>query len=253
MKINHLDRLLNTIHSGRVALGAVVTLADCAVGELAGDAGMDFIWIDMEHAPHTLETVQRQVMAVRGTGCAPFVRVPANNPDLIKPVLDLAPAAVIIPMVNSASEAAAAVAACRYPPIGIRGCGVRRATRYGTEAFPDYLARSEREPMVIIQVEHRQAVDNLDAILQVPELDSICLGPCDLSGSLGILNQIDDPGLNRMLDDVCARVKAAGLLLGTAAGDLPRWRQRGVNYFAGVSDWGAMAATFRNFIKEAAL
>ena len=243
------SRFEENITTGKISLGTIITLADLCVSELAGDCGMDFCWIDAEHAPHTIETVHRHLIALRGTGCAGLVRVRANDPMLIKPYLDLAPTGVIIPMVNTALEAEKAVAACRYPTAGIRGCGVRRAIRYGAEDFFDYAQRSNTEPMVIIQIEHIEAVRNLDEILEVPGIGSICIGPCDLSGSMGILNQMQDEKLNSLLDEVCAKVKAKGKLLGTAAGDFPRWKQRGVDWFAGISDWGAMAAGLRNFRK----
>lgn len=235
---------------GKISLGSVITLSDLTVSELAGDCGMDFIWIDAEHAPHNIDGVMKHLIALRGTGCAGLVRVRANDPMLIKPFLDLAPDGIIIPMVNTPEEAEKAVSACRYPPTGIRGCGVRRAVRYGSDDFFSYLKRSETEPLVIIQIEHMDAVRNLDKILKVPGIGSICVGPCDLSGSMGILNQMDNVELNKVLDEVCAKVKKAGLFLGTAAGDFPRWRERGVDWFAGISDWGAMAAGFRAFRQE---
>lgn len=239
------NRFFKNREQKKISLGCVVTLADLTVSELAGDCGMDFLWIDAEHAPHTIEGVMKHLIAVRGTGCAGFVRVRANEPMLIKPYLDLAPDGVIIPMVNTAEQARAAVAACRYPSTGIRGCGVRRATHYGADDFFEYHMESEQKPLVIIQIEHLEAVRNLDEILEVPGIGSICIGPCDLSGSMGILNQMDDPELNRILDEVCAKVKKKGLLLGTAAGDFARWKERGVDWFAGTSDWGAMAAGIR--------
>ena len=244
------NRFFENLKTGKISLGSVITLSDLTVSELAGDCGMDFIWIDAEHAPHTIEKVMQHLIAVRGTGCAGFVRVRANDPMLIKPYLDLAPDAVIIPMVNTAEEAEAAVAACRYPKTGIRGCGVRRATRYGKEDFFEYVRRSENDPMVIVQIEHVDAVKNLDKILKVPGIGSICIGPCDLSGSMGILNRMDDPELNKVIDEIAFKVKKAGKVLGTAAGGFPRWKQRGVDWFAGTSDWGAMAAGFRAFKNE---
>jgi len=244
------NRFNENLKAGKISLGAVITLSDLTVSELAGDCGMDFVWIDAEHAPHTIDGVMKHLIALRGTGCAGLVRVRANEPMLIKPYLDLAPDGVIVPMVNTPEEAEKAVAACRYPPTGIRGCGVRRAVRYGAENFFDYVKRSETEPMVIVQIEHVAAVRNLDKILKVPGIGSICIGPCDLSGSMGILNQMDDPELNKVLDEICAKVKKAGLVLGTAAGDFPRWRERGVDWFAGTSDWGAMAAGLRAFRRE---
>lgn len=250
MQINHLEDFRNKVSAGKIAVGAVITLSDMAVSECAGDCGMDFIWIDAEHAPHTLETIKGHVTAVRGTGCAPFVRVCDNNAGVLKPVLDLAPAGVIIPMVNSAEAAEYAVGACRYPPRGFRGCGVRRATRYGATNFFDYVKSSESEPLVIVQIEHIDAVRNLDAILKVPGIDSICVGPCDLSGSMGILNRMDDPELNKVIDEICLKTKKAGIMLGTAAGGFPRWKARGVNWIALTGDCGSIAQGFRQALKE---
>ena len=255
------NRFLQNLEGGRTSVGAVVTMSDLVVSELAGDCGMDFVWIDAEHAPHTIQDVQRHLIALRGTGCAGLVRVRADEPMLIKPYLDLAPDGIIVPMVNTPELAEAAVAACRYPPsrealrrtsppAGIRGCGVRRAVHYGAVDFFDYVKTSEHWPLVICQIEHIDAVKNLDKILKVPGVDSFCIGPCDLSGSMGILNQMDDPELNRVIDEVAAKIKNAGKWLGTAAGDFPRWKKRGVDWFAGTSDWGAMAAGFRRFRKE---
>lgn len=241
------NRLYKNLEQGIVSLGAVVTLSDLTVSELCGDCGLDFAWIDAEHAPHSIEGVMRHVIALRGTGAAALVRVREADPMLIKPYLDLAPDGIIVPMVNTPELAEAAVAACRYPTTGIRGCGVRRAVRYGSWDFFDYVKASEKWPLVICQIEHIDAVKNLDKILAVPGVDSICVGPCDLSGSMGILNRTDDPELNRVIDEVCLKVKKAGKFLGTAAGDFPRWKERGVDWFAGISDWGAMAAGMRAF------
>ena len=245
MKIE--NRLFANLASGRTSIGAVVTMSDLVVSELAGDCGMDFVWIDAEHGPHTIQDVQRHLIALRGTGCAGLVRVRADEPMLIKPYLDIAPDGIIVPMVNTPELAEAAVAACRYPPKGMRGCGVRRAVRYGAVDFFDYLKASEKWPLVICQIEHVDAVRNLDKILKVPGVDSFCIGPCDLSGSMGILNQMEDPELNRVIDEVALKIKKAGKWLGTAAGGFARWKERGVDWFAGTSDWGAMAAGIRAF------
>ena len=236
MNISNYDKFVARIKSGKLCKGMVVTLNDLTVSELAGELGYDFTWIDMEHAPLTIESVMQHIIALKGTDCAPLVRVPWNKAEVIKPILDLAPAGIIIPMVNSAEEARAAVQACRYPLTGIRGCGVRRANRYNQIPFSEYLKTSESEPMVIIQVEHVEAVRNLDEILKVPGIGSICVGPVDLSGSMGKLNQLDDPEVNNVIDEVCKKVCASGLLLGTAGGPLEVWKKRKVNWIALTSD-----------------
>jgi len=250
MELEPLARMGAKLAAHDVAVGMVVTLSDPAVSEMAGDIGYDFIWIDMEHAPISIETAHLHVMATRGTGCAPLVRVPWNQHGVIKTVLDLAPAGVIIPMVNSVEEAEEAVAACRYPPRGNRGCGVRRGARYGSAPFADYLAISERFPWVIVQIEHIDAVGNLDGILKVPGIDRVCVGPCDLSGSMGKLNQLDDPEVAGVLDEICGKVRAAGMTLGTAGGPLETWRARGVQWIALSSDVGGMCAQARALLGQ---
>jgi 2-keto-3-deoxy-L-rhamnonate aldolase RhmA len=240
MSISNYNKFISKIRSGRISKGLVVTLNDLTVSELAGEVGYDFTWIDMEHAPITIESAMMHIIALKGTECAPLVRVPWNKAEIIKPVLDLAPAGIIIPMVNTAEEAKAAIKACRYPLTGLRGCGVRRANRYGQITFPDYLKISESEPMVIIQIETMEAVRNLDEILKVEGLGSICVGPVDLSGSMGKLNQLDDPEVNRVFDEVCKKVKASGIPLGTAGWPLEVWEKRGINWIALASDCGGI-------------
>lgn len=250
MDINNLKKFHKKISHGKTAVGMVITLTDPTVSELAGDAGYDFTWIDMEHAPHTINSVNGHIMALRGTNCAPFVRVPWNEHGIIKPVLDLAPAGVIIPMVNSAEDALKAVAACRYPPTGNRGCGVRRANRYGAQSFQEYLKNAATDPMVIVQIEHVDAVKHLDDILHVPGIGSICVGPTDLSGSMGKLNQLDDPEVCRVIDEICRKTKEAGLMLGTAGGPFEAWHKRGVNWIALASDCSTMFGKSREILSH---
>lgn len=250
MSISNYNKFIGSIKAGKLCKGIVITLNDLTVSELAGEIGYDFTWIDMEHAPLTIESTMQHIIALKGTDCAPLVRVPCNKAEVIKPILDLAPAGIIIPMVNTAKEAEAAVKACRYPLSGVRGCGVRRANRYGQTAFPDYLKVSESEPMVIIQIEHVEAVKNLDEILTVAGIGSICVGPVDLSGSLGKLNQLDDPEVLDVIDEVCEKVSASEIPLGTAGSPLEVWKRRGVNWIALTSDCASIADQAKNLLKE---
>ena len=250
MQLNNLETFVETTRR-RVAVGTVITLADPAVSELAADAGFDFTWIDAEHSPFTIQELHHHVMAVRGTPCAPFIRVPWNEHGILKPVLDLAPAGVIVPMVNSAELAREAVAACRYPPTGTRGCGTRRATGYGAKPFAEYLEASGREPLVIVQIEHIDAVRNLDAILQVPGVGSICIGPFDLSGSMGKLGQVTDPEVVRVIEEICAKTRRAGVMLGAFGAPFAPWRKRGVNWTAVCSDCSCLFSHARQLLDDA--
>jgi len=248
--ISRLTRLQQVISSGEIALGTVMSLYDPTVAEIAGFSGLDFIWIDGEHGVFSMESIKQAIVFAAAGDCAALVRVRSNDAALLKPVLDMNPAGVIIPMVKNADEAAAAVAACRYYPAGIRGCGVKRASGYNTIAFGDYMQQSKNAPWVILQIEHIDAVPELDRILAVPGINSICVGPCDLALSMGMAEASDSPEVNKVIDEICSKVKRAGIVLGTASGNLPRWRKRGVDWFAGVGDCGLLSAGFRNFVKN---
>jgi 2-dehydro-3-deoxyglucarate aldolase/4-hydroxy-2-oxoheptanedioate aldolase len=239
--MNNADLFRERIRSGKICVGMAITFSDPAVSELVAEAGYDFTWIDMEHAPLDLPATLGHVMALRGTETAPFVRVRSNDANVIKPVLDLAPAAIIIPAVNSADEARAGVRACKYPPRGIRGYGPRRGQRYGAVSQQEYLATADQQTWVIVQIEHKDAVKNLDAILAVPGLDGICLGPNDLSGSMGKLGQADDPEVVQAIDCVIEKARRTDLFLGVSTGyspdTLPIWIEKGIQWINLNVDW----------------
>lgn len=252
MNVNNLENFRSKLEGGTLCLGMVVWLTDPTVSEMAGDAGFDFTWIDTEHAALNIETVQEHVRAARGTDMAPIVRVPWNDPVLIKPILDIAPAGLIIPMVNTKEEAEKAVAACRYPLTGIRGCGVRRGTRYGAEPFAEYIEKSKNDPMIIIQIEHVKAVENLDEILKVKGIDSICVGPSDLSASMGKLGDFGNKEVEDTIDFICKKAKAAGVMIGSigGTGNVEKWKERGANWLAVAVDVNALFSTSKNIIAE---
>ena len=251
MNINHLSDFREKVAAGKICQGLVIQLSDPVVAEMAGDIGFDFTWIDAEHCPHTLQNIQSIILAQRGTGCAPFVRVPWNEWGIIKPVLDLAPAGIIVPMVNSREEAEEAVANCKYPPAGKRGFGARRGMNYGQMPLNDYLESAASEPLVIIQIEHIDAVKNLESILEVKGIDSICIGPMDLSGSMGLLGQTGHPEVLKTIDYIAAKTHEAGLMLGTASGaPMEQWRARGIDWIARYSDAEAMARYCKMMLEE---
>lgn len=251
MKINNLETFLKKIRSGDTALGVVITCRDISIAELAADAGFDFLWLDLEHSPLTLADAMNASVAVRGTDCALFVRVPWNENYLLKPVLDLAPAGVIVPMILNADDARAAVRACRYPADGgERGFALRRQNRYGADPWMEYLEQSIREPLVILQIEHRQAVENLDSILAVPGIDSLCIGPADLSSSFGKTLQFDDPEIENAIRTICRKAEKAGVPVGGFCSDSCYWSRFPLSWKAVGSDSGILFDAFRSKIAE---
>lgn len=241
-EINNLEIFLEKIKSGKLAVGAVVTFNDPAVTELSADAGMDFLWIDGEHGEMDRNTAMLHLMAIRGTKCASFYRVPSCNHTEIKRIIDFAPAGVIIPMIMNADDARLAVEACRYPLDGNRGCGMRRQHRYGADSVnAEFYEQMKREPLVILQIEHIEAVRNLDAILEVPGIDSLMIGPYDLSMSMGKPGQFRDSEVRAAIDTICAKCRASGKILGAyAEGDYDLWKKRGIQYIGIVNDTGAL-------------
>lgn len=216
-------------------LGTCVTFADPTVTEALSTV-LDFVWIDTEHNPMSLETVQGHVMATKGSAATPLVRVPWNDPVLIKPVLDLGAAGVIVPLIRTADDARQAVAACHYPPEGVRGFGPRRPARYGHWRGSDYVEAANREVIVCVQIEHVDAVRNIEEIVRVPGLTTAVIGPNDLSGSLGHMTQVDHPDVQAAIDRVIAAAAGVGLPLGIAIGgdpaSLARWIERGVKWIS---------------------
>jgi 2-keto-3-deoxy-L-rhamnonate aldolase RhmA len=152
-------------------------------------------------------------------------------------------------MVNNARDAGAAVRACRYPADGgERGFATRRATGYGRVPIPQYLEFSKQEPLVIIQIEHKNAVDNIDSILRVPGIGSVCVGPFDLSASYGKTAQFNDPDVSAAIDKVMEKTLNAGILLGGFCNG-PFWKNRFMNWKALVCDFDAMFQCFRSLIE----
>ena len=234
-------RFREKIRSGHTCIGTVISFLDPAVSEVCAAAGYDFVWIDMEHQAMGIETALAHLMALRGTGTDGLVRVPCNDPNVIKPVLDMAPAGVIIPQIRNAQEAADAVAACRYPPRGCRGLGARRGVGYGALPFTEYLRDADRDPMVIVQIEHIDAVHSVDAILATEGLDGICIGPCDLSASMGKPGQTTDADVAAAIDTVLAAAAKTNVMTGIATGyaadSFGTWLDKGVQWICLEGDW----------------
>ena len=252
MIYNNLDKFKKSIKNGKLCKGCVITFSDPAVTEIAAEAGFDFCWIDGEHGILDRTTAMMHIMALKGTNCVPFYRVPACDHTEIKKVIDLAPGAIIIPMVMNEKDAEYAVAACRYPLQGNRGCGFRRTQRYGTMPMDEYYRISQEEPMVILQIEHIEAVKNLDKILAVPGIGSILIGPYDLTCSMGLPGEWSNPEVIKTIDEICRKTRETGILLGAyAETDLSRWiKTRQIQYLGCINDTGALLNGFRQKLQE---
>lgn len=182
-------------------IGSWLTIGSTVTAEIMARAGYDWLTVDMEHSAITLDIAQEMIRVIDLCGVPALVRVGHNQPNLIKRVMDCGAAGVIVPMVNTVEEAKQAVASVKYPPYGFRGVGLARAQDYGWE-FEEYKRWNDDNSVVIVQVEHIDAVNNLEAILDVEGVDGFIVGPYDLSGSLGVPGQFDHPDVVTALNKV---------------------------------------------------
>ena len=234
---------------GEIALSTAMFYAAPLIAEQLGSMDFDMLWIDQEHTGHSPDTLYSLIQAVELTGKASMVRVVDHEPATVKPVLELAPDMIIFPMINTAEEARAVVRACQYPPRGIRGYGPIRAQRFGCVPMEEYLRDVDSCFWRVMQIESAEGVRNLEEILRVPGVDSIVVGPNDLSASLGLLGQYRHPEVLRLMDeigDTCRRCRMPfGVSLGYDEENLRDWIRRGASWIAVSADMGYLDAGAR--------
>jgi 2-dehydro-3-deoxyglucarate aldolase len=198
--------LKEKLKSNEITIGSWITLGHPSIAEILARAGFDWLTVDMEHSAITLHEAQQLIQVIELCGVAPLVRVGENNPNLIKRAMDAGAYGVIVPMVNTKEDAVKAVNAVKYPPVGTRGVGLARAQGYGLE-FARYKNWVNRDSIVIVQIEHREAVENLDAILSVDGVDAFIVGPYDLSGSMGRPGDFEHPDMKTALKMIMKTAK----------------------------------------------
>lgn len=167
-----------------VSIGSWITLNHPSIAEIMSEAGFDWLCVDMEHSVIDYYDAQMLISAIQSKGIKAYVRVGENNPRIIKRVLDAGADGIIVPMVNTKEEVVKAIESVKYPPLGKRGVGLARAQKYGF-GFEDYKNNEADKIKLIVQIEHVEAVDNLEEILSIDSVDGTFIGPYDLSGSMG--------------------------------------------------------------------
>jgi 2-keto-3-deoxy-L-rhamnonate aldolase RhmA len=228
---------------GETVLGTVVTINDPIVTEALCNV-YDFLWIDTEHNPIPLDVVQGHLLAAKGTGVTVLVRVAWNDPVLIKSVLDIGAHGVIVPMISNVEDTKRAVAACRYPPDGIRGYGPRRPSNFGRLGGPEFCKAANDAMLTVVQIELADAITNIEGIVRVPGLSGILIGSNDLSGSLGVMGQPRHPKVLGAIETVIAAARKVNMPVGIAIGDdvalLREWIDKGINWVTGGGDTSLM-------------
>jgi len=182
----------------RIKIGSWITLNNPSIAEIMADSGFDWLCVDLEHTIIDYAEAQQLIIAIQSKGLKAYVRVGENNARIIKRVLDAGADGIIVPSVNSAAEAQKAVDAVKYPPHGKRGVGLARAQNYGF-GFEHYRDVKTKDIKLIVQIEHINAIQELDSIIQTDGIDGTFIGPYDLSGSLGKPGQWDEPEVKEAL------------------------------------------------------
>jgi 2-keto-3-deoxy-L-rhamnonate aldolase RhmA len=235
------------LHEGRPLIGTLVTLDSPEVAETLALGGIEWLFIDTEHAP-TLDAraVQRIAQAVAGR-CYTVARVPVNEEAWIKKVLDAGADGVIVPHVRGAEDARRAVWSAKYPPAGGRSVGIARAQGYGLD-FAGYLHRANATTALVLQIEDVEGVQNVAEILAVPGVDALLIGPYDLSGSMGRLGDVAGPEVRAAVDKVRASCQSVGMPLGIYAPTAQAARTEissGIRFVAVGTDLGLMSGAAR--------
>ena len=231
------------VKAGRLQVGLWSCLSSHISVEVLAGAGFDWLLLDCEHSPNDAAMVLSQLQAVVGGTAHPIVRPPWNDPVRIKAFLDAGVQTFLVPYVQTEEEAREAVAATRYPPRGVRGfAGATRASRFGRVAH--YHTRCEEEMCVLVQVETRVALGNLEAIARVEGVDGVFIGPGDLAADLGHVGNAEHPDVRAVIEDAIGRIKAAGSIPGILTGDealARRYIELGCLFTAVGADIGILA------------
>lgn len=217
------NKTLARLKAGELAFGSEIMFPSADVAEILGYAGLDFVYLDMEHSATTHESLVHMIRAAEIGGATPLVRIPetlsGQTAGVILPLLDLGAMGVIVPHVESAAQARAVVDAVKYHPLGQRGMfDVGRQTGYGfAMSGPEYVKAANDETLIVLMIETAQGIASLDEILSVPGIDVILIGSSDLSQSLGCPGQLLAPVVLQAIDRILARTQAAGIASGVGS------------------------------------
>lgn len=228
-----------------VQYGLFSVLLSVEVADALTDSGFDYLIFDTEHTPSSLPALHGKVLALTGTTTHAIVRVPTYDPNLFKPILDLGVDTLMVPNIKTAEEAMAAVQGVRFPPHGIRGIGGSvRATRYGRHA--DYYAQADAQICLLVQIESREGLDNIEKICAVDGIDGVFFGPADLAADMGQLGRPGHADVIRACMDGVRRVRASGKAAGvvTSEAHVHDYLDAGASMVCLGSDVALLAKTF---------
>ncbi|MEL7647882.1 MAG: aldolase/citrate lyase family protein [Sedimentibacter sp.] len=253
------NTLKEKLEQGKAVFGSFVVTNGLDNAEIMAHTGADCLMIDGEHGSMDLETAGKMISVIRNTKTTPLLRVANNDIALVKRGLDTGAHGLMIPLINTREEAEKAVQYSKYPPVGVRGMGLGRAVLFGAKAdeYTDYFAKANDEVLLIVQVEHYTAVENIDEILSVPGIDIAFVGPMDLSTSMGISGQLDHPDVIKNCEKVIEACRKHNVVPGTMtwAGAMKKHMDMGFKFLLGGIDgiilYNGMRQLVDEFSKEA--
>ncbi len=251
------SKIKKILDKGGVSIGSWMSMAHESIAEILAGAGYDWVVIETEHTAIDVSEVLRLIIAIESKGCLPLVRLAWNDPIQAKAVMDSGAAGVLVPMVNTIEDARLAVNSVKYPPDGFRGVGLARAQGYGCD-FDEYVKKSNGDGLLIVQIEHIDAVNNIDKILSVKGIDGTFIGPYDLSMSMGMPGKLDHPEIKkakqRVLEATLARGLAPGIHLvhpDAASLDFKHYVESGYKFMALGTDILFLGDSCRKLQKDA--
>lgn len=248
------NKLKTAMQEGKISFGPFMKLADPAAVEVAGYAGFDFVIIDTEHGPISIETAQNLIRAAEVAGITPIIRVAENSPSLILRALDIGAQGVEIPQISTKEDALKAVQSAKFFPQGERGvCRFVRAASYSSSDRCQYFKLSNEETMVIVHIEGVEGIKNLKEILTVEGLDIIFLGPYDLSQSCGVTGQVNHPTVIKKMEESVKLSREAKVAVGTFVDnfeDTKKWMDAGVQYISFSVDVGIFYDACSRIVKS---
>jgi len=207
------NRIKEKLARGESSIGTWQMIGHPVVTEIMAQAGFDWVVLDIEHGIFDWPAALGHVQVIQGHGCPVLLRLPINAPEHFKWALDTGAEGVIVPMIRTVEDARRAIAYAKYPPQGERGISIGRAHAYGA-AFDDYVATANAETLVALQIEHIDAVRNIEGICALPGLDVVFVGPYDLSGTMGLMGQVTHPEVEAAMVRVVRAAQAASVVPG---------------------------------------
>ncbi len=253
MNVTALQTFRQKLLSGHFCMGTAISFTDPTISAALADS-LDFLWIDTEHAMMSMEAVRGHVLAGQAHNTPVLVRVPGSGMQWIKPALDSGADGIIVPQIYSAEEAREVVRDCRYPPLGRRGFGPRVPSNFGRISPIEVIERANKAVFVSVQIETAEALAEIDEILAIDGLDSVVIGPFDLSASLGFPGQPEHPQVLAGIASIVQKAKVAGKFVGAGGGAdmgyVTRMKERGIQWQQSGNDFEYLVRYVDSLIKQ---